>query len=97
MTKLSITYIIGTDSVGVDEDEVELIEPYRAELEERLRALYPEASVEVDIENGYCGAGVGGIDWKEQGGRLEAMLETINAVANEVWGYGKWHNEPWRG
>lgn len=97
MTALTITYIIGTESIGIGADEIDLVEGYRAEVEARLRELFPEAKcVAVEIENGTGGVRVEGLDEETQLDQLEAAIETINAVANEVWNYGNWHNAPWR-
>ena len=47
MTVLTITYIIGTNNVGADDDEIELIDAYRAEVREvraRLDAVEKSAA-----------------------------------------------------
>jgi len=93
MTALTITYIIGTHNVGISEDEINTVEAYRAEVEDRLTENFPEAKhIEVVIENGSSKARVEGIDWETQGDLEESMLETIQAIADEAWNHGNWHN-----
>lgn len=97
MTALTITYIIGTDNVGIGEDEIESVEGYRAEVEERLIERFPEAKyVDVVVENGSSKARVEGLDWETQGDQQESMIETVNAIADWVWNHGNWHNAPGR-
>ncbi len=97
MNALTITYIIGTDNVGIGEAEIESVEGYRAEVEERLAELFPEAQyVDVVIENGSSKARVEGLDWETQGDQQESMIAAVNAIADEVWNHGNWHNAPGR-
>lgn len=100
MNALTITYIIGTDDAGIGEDEIESVEGYRAEVEERLAELFPEATyVDVVIENGSSKVrveGLDGLDWETQGDQQESMIEAVNAIADEVWNHGNWHNAPGR-
>lgn len=92
--QLIITYIIGTDNVGVDigANEIDSLEGYRTELQEKLEAQFPEAShVDVVFDNGSSKARVEGIDY-EQYELQEQMLEAIEQEANWVWNHGKWHD-----
>lgn len=84
----TITYTVGLDSIGIGEDEIELVEGYRAEVEERLRERFPEANVAVVIESGSSKTRVEGLDWETQ----ESVVEVVTAIANEVWNHGIWHN-----
>ena len=93
MSALTITYIIGTDNVGIGEDEIESVEGYRAEIKKHLIERFPEANwVDVVIEKGSSNARVEGLDWETQGDQQESIIDDINAIANEVWNHGKWHN-----
>lgn len=91
MTTLTITYIIGTNNVGADDDEIELIDAYRAEVQERLIETFPGANVVVEIAHGNSKALVEGVDDEQ----AAMTLETVTAIANEVWNHGNWHNAPW--
>lgn len=93
MTALTITYIIGTDNVGIGADEIELVEGYRAEVQERLIETFPGANVVVEIAHGNSKALVEGV---AHGDQQESVIETINSIANEVWNHGNWHNAPCR-
>ena len=92
-----ITYIIGTNNVGADDDEIELIDAYRAEVAARLLERFPGASVNVLIENGSSKAIVDGLDWETHGDQLESVINVVNAIADDVWNHGNWHNAPGRG
>lgn len=93
MTALTITYIIGTDNVGIGEDETANVEAYRAEVEARLAEKFPEAKyIDVVFDNGRSQARIEGLDWETQADLEESMLETINAIADDVWNHGAWSN-----
>lgn len=87
MTALTITYIIGTDNVGIGADEIELVEGYRAEVEARLIERFPGANVAVVIESGSSKVLVEGVDDEK-----DMTIETVNEIARWVWDHGKWHD-----
>lgn len=90
---ITITYIIGTDNIGAGSNEIEGVEDYRAEVEQRLSEAFPEAqNIDVVIDNGSSRARVEGLDWETEGDREEAILEQVSQIANEVWDHGSWHN-----
>ena len=86
---MNITYIIGTDSVGVGAEEIEGVEAYRDELESELWEAFPDAkNISVVVENGSSRVFVTGIDWETDDSKI---IEEANSIANHVWDHGKWH------
>lgn len=93
MNAVTITYIIGTDDIGVGENEVENVEGFQAELEERLAETFPEAEhLDVVFDNGRSQARVAGLDWETEGDREDAMLASIEQIASDVWARGNWRD-----
>lgn len=91
MSALTITYIIGTESIGVGGDEVSGVEAYQIEVEEQLRAAFPSANhIDVAIKNGYDQVRIEGVDDLDE---EEAMISRIRHIADGVWNHGEWHDQ----
>lgn len=94
-----IIYVIGSDNIGLglSADDADLqsaqIDLYSSELAEKLAAAYPDASIDVVVDNGSSKARVGGFaDLDEAIDREEEILENVDYIASETWNHGNWHN-----
>lgn len=88
---ITITYVIGTESIDVARDDIQGVEAYRIELDEKLRAAFPQAKhIEVMFDEGISQARIDGLDAKDAA-QEETMLSQINQIADNVWNFGHWH------
>jgi len=85
-----ITYIIGTNDIGIGPEEIENVEAYRDEVQAKLADAFPQAEhIDVVIENGNSQAFIKGVDDLDE---EDAMLKRVTRIADEVWNHGSWHN-----
>lgn len=92
MKAQTITYVIGTEDIGIGEDEIQDVEAYQIEVHERLHAAFPGAQhIDVVIDNGCSRARIEGLEIDDYGTR-EKALERIQQIADEVWNHGEWHS-----